>query len=312
MPEAGKVAFRGRGKTVQADSLKSPNSKRFSEKTAKEAAKAPKKTPQKKTLYKRKTYAERVALFKNPTARALLELMESKRTNLSIAVDVRTAAELLKIADVCGPHICVLKTHIDILDDFKPSVVDKLRKLAEHHKFMIFEDRKFADIGNTSKQQYEGGVYRIVTWADVVNAHTVSGPGIIAGLSEAGLRQGRGLLLLAEMSSAGSLAVGEYTEKTIEMARANRDFVIGFVSARKLATGEGSDESFIYMTPGVNLDVAGDALGQQYNTPDIVIRERGSDVIIVGRGIYQAADPAAEAERYRIAGWNAYQAALLS
>lgn len=249
------------------------------------------------------SYSQRADMCSNPTAKKLLNLMEKKQTNLAIAADVITKAELLKIADELGPKICVLKTHIDIVEDFDIGLITELQRLSEKHNFLLFEDRKFADIGNTVMHQYQNGIYNIADWSHITNAHSVPGPGIIDGLKEIGLPKGRGLLLLAEMSSKGTLAKGDYTAETLKMAEANKDFVIGFITMRQLL----DDPCFINMTPGVKLATGGDNMGQQYNTPEKVIGEQKSDIIIVGRGIYESSNPLEEAEKYRMAGWQAYQ-----
>lgn len=250
----------------------------------------------------RLTYSQRVPHCNNLLAKNLFTLMENKKTNLALSADVNTSHELLSLANSIGPEICVLKTHIDIINDFTPQLTHELTALAKQHHFFIFEDRKFADIGNTVKSQYANGIYRIADWADIVNAHVLPGPGIIQGLSEIGLKQQRGLLLLAEMSSANNLLTKDYAEKTLVMAKQFPEFVMGFISQHKLTDGP----QWIYMTPGVQLQIANDTLGQQNVTPETALITHETDIIIVGRGIIHAPNPVVAAKKYREAGWEAY------
>ncbi|CAL1582700.1 unnamed protein product [Knipowitschia caucasica] len=253
--------------------------------------------------HKEMTYAERAKLPNiHALASKLLTVMEEKHSNLCVSADVTSTEELLEIAESLGPKICLLKTHIDILKDFTSETGQKLQAVAEKHNFLIFEDRKFADIGNTVKHQYEGGLYQISSWSHMVNAHVVPGPGVVRGLSAVGKPLGRACLLIGQMSSQGALATGDYTQAAVKMAEENSDFVMGFICGGKLTTRP----EFIHMTPGVQLQSGGDGLGQQYSTPENVIHSKGSDVIIVGRGILEAPDRLKAAEAYRKSGWDGY------
>lgn len=274
------------------------------------------------------TYEARAESHTNPTAKSLLATIARKQSNLCVSVDVTTKAKVLEVVTAVAPFVCLVKTHIDIVSDFDHDLIAQLSALAEKEDFLIFEDRKFADIGNTVSLQYAAGVHRIAEWSHMTNAHLVPGPGIIAGLANVGVPRQRGLLLLAEMSSKGTFAQGAYTSANVKAAFEDEsNFVFGFIAMHRVhedpelipaeSTPEQRAKDLLILTPGVGLDTTGDGKGQQYRTPHNVVCESGSDVIIVGRGIYGALlaggdhnqaieNVRFQAQRYRDAGWNAY------
>lgn len=351
-------------------------------------------------------YAKRSETVTHPLSQYLFKLMDLKASNLCLSADVATARELIYFADKVGPSIVVLKTHHDMVAgwDFTPETGTgaRLAALARKHGFLIFEDRKFGDIGNTVELQYTQGTARIIDWAHIVNVNMVPGKASVTSLAKAaahwlqrlpyqvktsvtvgtprtddedeseeedanadgqnggltrkesnegrkgsivsvttvtqqyepahsprfgstiaeedeelfsGLEEpplNRGLLILAQMSSAGNFMNAEYTQACVEAAREHKDFVMGFVSQEALNSEP--EDDFIHMTPGCQLppeydmdaEVAGDGKGQQYNTPGKIIGVAGADIVIVGRGIIKAGDPEHEAERYRTTAWKAY------
>jgi len=249
--------------------------------------------------FKRKSYEEKLLNAKHEKASRLLNIAIEKKSNLICAADLSDTASILKLAEEIGVHICALKLHADILEDFSYDFISSLKALAEKHQFLLFEDRKFADIGHTQRLQFEKGIYQISNWADLITTHLISGEKSLDAFasSEAGI------VSIIEMSSEGALTNKNYIDAAKRMAM-NHSQIIGGVAQSRLP------EELLLFTPGVNFEKVSDDLGQQYHTPEKVFHEYETDFVIVGRGIYSAENPAKAAQKYRQKAWGAYEKTL--
>ena len=245
----------------------------------------------------------------NSMVRQYMDVVCKKQTLVILAADLRTMGELSNLIVAVGPHIAALKTHVDLVDDWTAEGWAALCELAKQHDLLIFEDRKFADIGPISRGQM-AGVYDIRSWANVVTAHGISGPDIVDGLCAGWNDVGRegGVLLLAQMSSRGNLFGWKGTQMPW-YRQGLQTGVFGFIgngsrpAELSVLRDKVGDKKLIW-TPGVNLAVGDGEMGQRYGDPSEAILS-GSDGIIVGSGIYKSEKPGKMAKAYADISWSA-------
>ena len=246
----------------------------------------------------------------NPLMRRYMEISVEKKSLVCLAADCRSMAELFTLIDLVGPYIAALKTHVDLVRDWDPKEWSRFCELANNVDLLIFEDRKFADIGKISKEQM-GGVYNIASWADLVTSHLISGSDIIDGLQASWKEIGRegGVLLLAQMSSRGNLLSSEYTDKVVAEG-CEHPGVFGFIGNGSRPTEitelrEKVGWGKMIWTPGVNLAIGDGDMGQRYGSPKEAVLA-GSDCVIVGSGIHGASNPSDAAKKYAEESWSGF------
>lgn len=234
----------------------------------------------------------------HPLRLKLERIRDAKQSNLVFSADISDRGHFFAVLEQVAAEIVMVKTHVDIVDNFDSSWCQRLCDLAKSHNFLILEDRKFADIGSTVQRQYQAGTFRILEWADLVTVHGIAGAKVLEAIKEPGLKRSRGCLLLAQMSSQGNLLSPQYCQAMISMAAQHQDFVLGFIAQEFLQAG------FLHFTPGISRTRADDPLGQGYSDPTTVLKQRQSDYIIVGRDIYNASSPQLAAQQLRLLGWS--------
>jgi len=204
-------------------------------------------------------------------------------TELILSLDVLDKTEACAIAKSCALYIDAIKVGYPLVLATGLSIVRDLADLG----LPLIADFKVADIPNTNRLICEA-VFS--AGFDAVIAHGFVGPDAARTCVEVAHSHGGAAYIVAEMSHPGATEFfhGGVAERIAELAVAVRaDGIIAPATRpeRIVRLREIIGKKTIY-SPGV---------GAQGGDPDAVARL--VDGIIVGRSIYAAEDPAAEAER---------------
>ncbi len=255
-------------------------------------------------------WGERWSACESSLSRRYMETVVAKQSLVILAADRYTMAGLSELLEDVSDHVVALKTHVDLVEDWSASAWSEFIGRAVAADMLIFEDRKHGDIGKIARDQM-GGAYDSRNWADLMTAHLISGPSVLDGMAEAWKSVGRegGVLLLAQMSSAGNLLeIPGYSAAVVAVGQ-QHPACFGFIgngsrpdelAQLRQLVGEGR----MIWTPGVNIAVVDGELGQRYGCPRQAVIS-GSDGIIVGSGIHRAESPSKAAKAYAEMSWQA-------
>jgi orotidine-5'-phosphate decarboxylase len=225
------------------------------------------------------------------------------RARLAVALDLPDHAALLAMARRVAPEAGILKLGLEAFVAEGPSLV---RTLVESGAG-VFLDLKLHDIPNTVSRAAAAAVR---TGASIVNCHALGGTemmkafgeGARAAAAKAGLKTPKliAVTILTSLDAAAVRAVGlegSPREAALRLAiLAKESGLDGIVCSPEeietIRAACGGD--FLLVVPGVR--PRGEAAGDQRRvaTPSDAIRA-GADLLVVGRPITGASDPAAAA-----------------
>ncbi|WP_415391986.1 orotidine-5'-phosphate decarboxylase [Paracoccus sp. SJTW-4] len=215
---------------------------------------------------------------------------------LIVALDVPDALAGLELARTLGDSVSFYKIGLGMLTGGGLALANELK---QDHGKRIFLDMKLFDIGATIEAAVRGlARYDI----DFLTVH--GDPHVVRAAKQGAAGSGLKILAVTILTSldradldAGLIRDGDLHALTVE--RAARAFEAGadgvIASPREAAAIRALPGAGLIVTPGVR--PTGAALGDQkrVETPAAAIAA-GADHIVVGRPIWQAADPRAAAQ----------------
>ena len=220
--------------------------------------------------------------------------MENK---IIVALDFNNSSQAVEFVDTLDPKLCRLKIGKELFTAAGPNLVETMIK----KKFDVFLDLKFHDIPNTVANAVKVAA-DLGIW--MLNVHISGGSTMMKSAKDAIISHGGckpiliGVTVLTSISSAELSEIGiknDLKDHVVQLAKlayqSGLDGVVCSAEEAKLLRNS-MPADFILVTPGIRREQ--DAAGDQKRviTPSQAI-SNGSDYLVVGRPITQAASPSA-------------------
>lgn len=214
-----------------------------------------------------------------------------------VALDYDNQADALSFVSKIDPTSCRLKVGKEMFTLFGPEFVRELHKRG----FSVFLDLKFHDIPNTCSKAVKAAA-ELGVW--MVNVHASGGERMMSASREILEPYGKdrplliGVTVLTSMEQSDLAGIGldvKPQDQVMRLAKltknAGLDGVVCSAQESQMLK-QGLGKAFKLVTPGIR-PVGADVGDQRRIMTPYEAIQAGSDYLVIGRPITQAADPAA-------------------
>lgn len=214
------------------------------------------------------------------------------RDHLALALDVADLDQAVRLAQAVSPHIGVAKVGLQLFSAAGPAAVRAIRDTG----LDVFLDVKLHDIPNTV-----GAAARVLgsLGARFLTVHASGGEAMVRAAVE-GLAEGAGTAGLPVPTALAVLVLTSHRDAPPNLLLERLDAAVtagspGIVcAAADLRTVKAAAPDIFAVTPGIRLP-GGDTHDQaRVSTPSEAMA-RGADLLVIGRAVTHAADPAGAA-----------------
>lgn len=218
-----------------------------------------------------------------------------------VALDTPDLGEAVAIAKAVGPHVGGLKIGLEFITAQGPKGIEAIVALGRP----VFADVKFHDIPNTvagaSKALARLGV-------SIFNVHVAGGEAMMRAGAEAARSidekiQVIGVTVLtsiddAELEKVGQIGpAGAQVERLARFAKASGLDGVVCSPQETVLVRKACGTDFLIVTPGIRPAGADKADQRRITTPTQAL-QAGSNILVIGRPITAAADPAEAARQF--------------
>lgn len=220
----------------------------------------------------------------------------SSGPKILVALDYSSREACLHLVSSLDPSLCRLKIGKEMFTLFGPQLVEEVQQRG----FDVFLDLKFHDIPNTVAKAVSAAA-KLGVW--MVNVHASGGARMLEAAKNALANYSRAPLLIAvtvltSMDEEDLQSIGvtcsplEHALRLAELSKQSGldGVVCSAHEVEKIKLRCGSD--FLCVTPGIRLASSETSDQRRIMTPEQAVKA-GSDYLVIGRPITEAADPAA-------------------